>query len=272
MLDGYTLERNREGNSAAVIHRCVGGGEVLYLKAERSGGGLGRECEVTRWLESRLPVPKVRYFGERDGWEFMLMTAMDGVKAGLPDDTVRPPWERTIGWLADGLGMVQGVDVTDCPYAMDDGEKFDKVLENAEANFHKIFVEKVTHKYAEMELIGQFRYGRQTDRPFDTAAEMREWLSENRPQGDRCFTHGDFGLTNTFVDGDRVAGFIDIGGGGVYNKWRDIATCVRSIGYHSRSVEEKARYLDVFFGRLGVAADWDKINYHIWFSRMKGKG
>jgi len=56
-----------------------------------------------------------------------------------------------------------------------------------------------------------------------------------------------------------------MGGGGINYKWHDIAVCVRSIGYHSKNVGEKHTYLDLFFERLSVTPDWDKINYHIWF-------
>jgi aminoglycoside phosphotransferase len=217
----------------------------------------------------KLPVPQIIYYDEFNDWSFMLTTAISGTKTGTPNDEVRKPYEDTINLLADGLLMIQKVDVTDCPFIIDDTAKFQNIIDNVETNFYQLFVKEITHKYAEMERIGKFRFGKQTDRPFDNPLEMREWLINNKPQNDRCFVHGDYGLTNTFTNSGKIAGFIDFGGGGVYHKWHDIAVCVRSIGYHSKTVEDKNGYLDLFFKRLCIIPDWDKINYFIWYNSMK---
>ena len=269
ILQNYSFTRNNEGNSPAVVFQCIKCCEELYLKAEQSDSDIKREYSVLKWLKGRLPVPEIRHYDEYNGWSFMLTTAQKGYKAGTPDDEIREPYENTLKLLADGLLMVQSVDISDCPFVIDDTAKFQSVVDNYETNFHKQFIDEITHQYAEMERIGQFRFGKQTDRPFETPAEMRDWLIKNKPQDVKCFSHGDYGLPNTFIDGSNVTGFIDVGGGGVYCKWHDIAVCVRSIGYHSKSVDEKTKYLKIFFDRLSVTPDWDKINYHIWFERMK---
>ncbi|MCL1859609.1 MAG: phosphotransferase [Oscillospiraceae bacterium] len=269
MLKGYSCVQNYEGCSQAVVFQCKKDEEEFYLKIEQSDSDINREYSVLKWLNGKLSVPEVKYFDEYNGLSFMLTTAMKGQKAGIHDE-VCEPYENTIKLLADGLLMVQRVDITDCPFVFNQEDydvKFQNVLDNIEIKFVKKFVNEITHKYAEMERIGQFRFGKQTDRPFETPTEMYNWLIKNKPspQEERCFTHGDYGLTNTFIDNNKVTGFIDMGGGGINYKWHDIAVCVRSIGYHSKNVGEKHTYLDLFFERLSVTPDWDKINYHIWF-------
>lgn len=265
MLKDYSCMQNHEGCSPAIVFQCKKDEEELYLKIEQSTGDIKREYDIMKWLSGRLPVPEIKYFDECNGWSYLLMSAVKGYQAGTHDE-VREPYENTIKLLADGLLMFQSVDITDCPFEINDNVKFQNALDNFEMKFQKKFIDEITHKYAEMEYIGQFQFGKQTDRPFDTPKEFCEWLIKNKPspQEEICFTHGDYGLTNTFIDGYKVTGFIDVGGGGISNKWHDIAVCVRSIGYHSKNIDEKHKYLDLFFKHLGIAPDWDKINYHIW--------
>ena len=266
LLNGYSFVRNNEGYSQAVVFKC----DELYLKAERSDSNITREYNVTKWLSGKLPVPEIKYYGELDGWCFLLTTALTGYKAGTPHDEVHEPYESTIRLLADGLLMFQNVDIAGCPFVTDYEARFQNAVKNIEQKYHQMFVEVDNGMYAELNRLGQFRNGKQTDRDFDSPTEFYEWLIENKPTRDDeiCFTHGDYGLTNTFIDGDKVTGFIDVGSGSVSYKWYDIAICIRSIGYHSKSVEQKHKYVDLLFDRLNVVPDWNKINFYIWIERM----
>ena len=270
LLEGYTLDRNTEGYSQAVVFQCEKDGEKLFLKIEKSDSDIKREYSVTKWLGGKLPVPEIKFYAEQDGFCFLLTTAINGYKAGTAHDEVQEPYETTIKLLADGLRMVQGVDIADCPFAMDYEARFQHAVKNIEEKYHKMFVEVDDGMYAELNRIGQFRYGKQTDRDFDSPTEFYDWLNKNKPQsGDEiCFTHGDYGLTNTFIDGSKVTGFIDVGGGSVSYKWFDIAICIRSIGYHSKNAEQKHKYVDLLFDRLNLVPNWDKINFYIWVERM----
>jgi len=270
LLEGYTMIRNNEGYSQAIVFQCEKDGEKLFLKVERSDSEIKREYNVTKWLSSKLPVPEIKFFAERDGFCFMLTTAITGYKAGTAHDEVSEPYETTIKLLADGLRMVQGVDITDCPFVTDYEARFQYAVKNIEEKYHKMFVEVDNGMYAELNRLGQFRYGKQTDRDFDSPAEFYDWLNKNKPQSsdEICFTHGDYGLTNTFIDGGKVTGFIDVGGGSATCKWFDIAICIRSIGYHSKNVEQKHKYVDLLFDRLNIVPGWDKIDFYIWVERM----
>lgn len=265
LLEGFSFERNFEGNSQASVYQCIKGSDELYIKAEETNRYIINEYRILKWLYGKLPVPEVKYFGVSDIYTFLLGTAVKGKKAGVSDKVLEPR-EQTVRLLADGLKMIQSVDTEECPFKIGYEEKYQSLIENIEERFKKKFVDKISHQYAEMEYLGQFRFGKQTDRPFGSCNEYADWLLLTKPaqDGDVCFTHGDYGLTNTFIDRGKLSGFIDTGESGIGCKWHDTATCVRSIGYHSKNLDEKNFLLDIFFDQLELAPDWDKINYFLW--------
>ena len=267
ILKDYSFVKNNEGNSQAAVFKFVKNGEIFYLKAEQSNNSLlKRECSILKWLSGKLPVPEVKYYGEYNGLSFMLATAIKGHKAGTSNDEIREPFENTIKLLADGLLMLQSVDISDCPFENNFKIDFNNTVYNAETNSYYPDYISVNANFANI-----FEFNDNGGKLFITPLELYNFLHKNRPQKPReeiCFSHGDYGLTNTFIDGSNITGFIDIGGGGLADKWNDIAICVRSIGYHSRNSDEMRKYIDLLFERLAVTPDWDKINYYIWFSRL----
>ena len=265
-LKDYSFVRNNEGNSQALIFRCEKNKEIFYLKAEQQTNSLmKRECSILEWLNGKLPVPEVKYYDEYNELSFMLTTAVKGYKAGTSDE-VCPPFENTIKLLADGLLMFQSVDISDCPFSNNFNVNFQNAFYNAETNSYYPDYIFVNANFSNI-----FDFYADNEKAFVTPLELYNFLHKNKipePQDEICFSHGDYGLTNTFIDGNNVTGFIDIGGGGIADKWNDIAICIRSIGYHSRNVDERKKYIDLLFERLSIAPNWDKINYYIWFSRM----
>ena len=265
MLKDYSCVQNNEGCSQAVVFQCKKGKDELYLKIEKSDSLIKREYDILKWLSGKLPVPEIKYFDEYNGWSYMLTTAIKGYKAGTSKDEVREPYENTIKLLADGLLMLQSIDISDCPFKHNFTVNFQNAVYNAETNdYYPDYI------YVNASFANIFDFNN-NDKSFITSLDLYNFLHKNKPQYSQeeiCFSHGDYGLTNTFIDGSHVTGFIDVGGGGIADKWNDIAICTRSIGYHSRNLDERKKYIDLLFERLSIAPDWDKINYYIWFSRM----
>ena len=100
--------------------------------------------------------------------------------------------------------------------------------------------------------------------------ELHRWLTANKPPEDVCFTHGDYCLPNIYIDGEAVTGFVDVGRGGIADKWQDIALCVRSLGYNLGSMgnSEKDKYIGLLFSRLGIEPDWNKTKYYILLDEL----
>lgn len=276
ILKEYSCVQNYEGCSQAILFNCKKDDDELYLKIEQSESNIKREYNILKWLNGKLPVPEIKYFEEYNGCCFMLTAALkDYIKSA--GDYMREPYENTIKLLADGLFMIQNIDISACPFAVNHDKMFQEAVKNIEEKYVKLFINdkkeeyKAYGKYSEyweMDLLGQFQFGRQTDRSFDSPAEFYDWLIKNKPkpQEERCFSHGDY--PNFLDDGSKIIGFLDVGGGGVNYKWHDIAVCVRSLGHSSRNADLKTKYVNLLFEKLGVAPDWDKINYYIWLCRM----
>jgi len=97
-------------------------------------------------------------------------------------------------------------------------------------------------------------------------------LKNNRPDEEPCLIHGDYCLPNIFLQNEKVAGFIDIGGAGIGDKWQDIALCYRSLKHNFEGKYNGISYAgyhpDMLFEELGIAPDWDKINYYILMDEL----
>ena len=254
-LSGYTCTKDRIGCSSAGVFRYEHNGDVLYLKITEVSDEIRRERDLLAWLKGKVPVPNVVYYREQDGCAFLLITKADGFMAcDCPrdafgeQDKVHEPIAQTVKLLANALLMLQAVDIYKCPFENTLDYKLKAALYNIE------------HDLVDMD---DFEEGND----FDSPKELYQWLVENRPPEELCFTHGDFCLPNIFIDGKKVTGFIDIGRGGIADKWQDIALCVRSLGYNLRHTEQQ-KYIDLLFTHLGIQPDEAKIRYYILLDEL----
>ena len=274
LLKNFSCVQNNEGYSQAIIFHCINDDEELYLKIEKSDSDIKHEYEILKWLNGKLPVPVVKYFDEYNGYYFMLMTAIKSQRAGTyPNDDVRQPYENIIKLLADGLILFQSVDIIGSPFPISNKTEINhrKILHYIKNNTRDLNINLQNAYYSNENDINKFGFYGNNDISFESPMELYDWLNQNKPQvshTELCFTHGDFGLTNTFLDDNGIAGFIDLGGGGIADKWLDIAICIRSIWYHSRNADEMKKYVELLFQRLSLKPDWNKINYYIWCSRL----
>lgn len=254
-LSGYTCTKDRIGCSSAGVFRYEHNGDELYLKITEVSDEIRRERDLLVWLKGKVPVPDVVYYEEQDRYAFLLMTKAGGFMAcDCPrdavgeQDKVHEPIEQTVKLLADALLMLQAVDIQGCPFTNTIDRKLKAALHNIE------------HGFVDMD---DFEEGND----FDSPEELYQWLVENRPPEELCFTHGDFCLPNIFIDGKAVTGFIDVGRGGIADKWQDIALCVRSLGYNLRHTEQQ-KYIDLLFTHLGIQPDEAKISYYILLDEL----
>jgi kanamycin kinase/aminoglycoside 3'-phosphotransferase-3 len=244
LLNGYSREKDRTGCSAAGVYKFSRADETLWLKIAPDDEEIRREHDVTLWLRGKLPVPEVRFWGVRDGTAYMLTTSARGRMACDAPDGIALPAESTVHALAQGLLAFQSVDISGCSLR----NTLDMKLERALFNIENGLVD-----------MDDFEACNDFAAPMDLYA----WLDANRPQEELAFTHGDYCLPNIFIHGGDATGFIDMGRGGVADKWNDIALGVRSLKYNSWNIQGNGRLVDLLFRRLGAKPDWAKINYYI---------
>ena len=204
---------------------------------------------VMRWLEGRLPVPRVVACAAEEGVRYLLMTRLGGRMACDPG-YLQNPRELT-ALLAQAIRRLWRVDIAGCPRLCD------PAAELAEAR------ERVEHGLVDVERAEPETFG---PGGFEGPAALLAWLEAHRPACDPVFSHGDLCLPNIFLDGGQVCGYIDLDAAGVGDRWRDIALCLRSLR-HNLNGEYGGRAYGGFdaqrlFDALGVAPDWEKIRYY----------
>lgn len=204
---------------------------------------------VMRWLEGRLPAPRVARFERTGGKEYLLMTRVPG-KMACDQDYLSQP-ELLLSLLAEALHMLWQVDCAACPQSRTLDEELAHArwsLENGKVDFSR----------CEPETFGPGG--------FKSPEALLSWLENNKPPLEPAFTHGDCCLPNIFFQGNRVSGFIDLGDAGIADRWRDLALCYRSLKHNTNGFYGHTVYgfqPERLFDFLGVRPDWDKLRYYI---------
>lgn len=228
-----------------------GAGIRLYpdtvLKISRDDPVARREADVMTWLRGKLPVPEVLACEREGGRQYLLMTRLPGKM--LCDSAVIADAGRVARLLARALEMVNSVPIADCPYMAD----LDTEL--AVARGH------VERGEVDVENTDPATFG---PGGFRGPWELLLWLEENRPAEERGFTHGDMCLPNILTENGEITGFIDLGGAGVGDPYRDYAIARRSLhdntdGHHGHT--SPGFDADALFRYLGIVPDREKMRY-----------
>ncbi|MCL1862591.1 MAG: aminoglycoside 3'-phosphotransferase [Defluviitaleaceae bacterium] len=249
-VSGMKVDQNEVGYSSANVYRFYDENNSYFLKINDANDEFKREVDLLDWLEGKLPVPKIICRHEEKNKAYLLMAEIQGhmccVVSDDDSDTIREPHGETIKRLAEGLLKLQAVDITHCPFDSTLNHKLKQSLYNIENNLVDVD-------------------GWEDFNKFKSPMELYDWLVANKPQEDLCFTHGDYCLPNIFINDTCVTGFIDMGHGGVADKYQDIALCVRSIAHNAENLEqvEIDKFNELLFSHLGITPDWDKIHYYI---------
>ena len=85
-------------------------------------------------------------------------------------------------------------------------------------------------------------------------------------------SHGDFCLPNIFFEGNRLSGLIDLGHGGVGDRYLDIALCYRSLKHNFDGTYGGKVYEDFdpdgLFVHLGIEPNREKIRYYLLLDEL----
>ena len=242
------------GRSYTVNETGMSGSQVLIfpnmvLKTGPHSALTDGMVRVMRWLEGKLPAPRVIAL-ERDAEkEYLLMTRVPG-KMACDKNYLEQP-DLLLSLLAEALRMLWAVDISGCPRS----RTLDDELAHARHSLEKGLVD---FSRCEPETFGPGG--------FESPEALLSWLEANRQPLEPVFSHGDCCLPNIFFDGDRVSGFIDLGDAGIADKWRDIALCYRSLKHNTDGTYGIALpgfQPEKLFDYLGIQPDWDKLRYYI---------
>ena len=266
-LGNYTLPENIKalvagkhytsddiGKSVAkvlVFDDCV----LKIEKAEPHSTINEENIKMLRWLEGKLPVPKVLAY-EKDAENlYLLMSKVPGKMCCDDYYMLRP--KELVGYLAEAFKLMWSVDVSDCPRERTIEDELKEARYRVENNL-------VDMSDAEPETYGP--------NGFENPRALLEWLENNKPEYEPVLSHGDFCLPNIFIDDGKISGFIDLGDAGVGDKWRDIALCCRSLKHNADGTWSGKVYsgfnAELLFEALGIEANMEKIRYYILLDEL----
>jgi kanamycin kinase len=214
------------------------GGEVRYLKVAPLGAvpGLAEEALRMRWLSPRLVVPRVLDYGSDGAQEWLLTASVDGTSA--VDPALRAHPGRLVPLLAEGLRRFHAVPWADCPF---DGHL---------GASHPLIRERFAGARADADALR--RNGGRTDH------EALRYLETCRPQPEEpVLCHGDYCVPNVLIRDWRVAGFVDLGGVGVGDRWQDLTLALWSV---TRNLG--TGWDDPFLEAYGVRRDPQRLAYY----------
>ncbi len=239
----YTADSiGMSGSGVYVFEDCV-------LKAESFTPAAAETVEVMRWLDGRLPVPRVIAHRVSGGKSWLLMSRVCG------EMSCGKYWlehtDELTALMAEALRLLWSIDISACP--RDRG--LDKELAEARS--------RVERGLCDGHDLGSFK----------DAHELLGWLEANRPEKyEPVLSHGDLCLPNVFVRSGRISGFIDLGDCGIGDRWRDIALCWRSLKQNLDGTfggEPHPDYdPDLLFEKLGIRPDREKLRYYLLLDEL----
>lgn len=251
LLTGGSFQKDAIGKSGSTV--------LLFsdkvLKIQPDSDDARREYALLRWLQGKLPVPEILAWEIFEGRVFLLMTRVPGEMACSQVYMTDPACQVKL--LAQALKALWQVDTAGCPVNCRLPQKLTAARRQVELGL--VDVEDTQP--------GTFGEG-----GFSSPMELLTWLEEHQPEEDLGFTHGDFCLPNVFFSGEQISGFLDLGRGGIGDKWNDIALCYRSLAHNYSGLYDGKVYPGydplLLFQELDMEPDWEKLRYYILLDEL----
>ena len=209
---------------------------------------------MLRWLDGKLPVPKIVEHINANKLSYLLMYKCSGKMACDPEYMQHP--EQQAQLLADALCAMWQIDWITCPYH----NSLEQKLQQAEFN--------IIHNLLNTNACDPETF---SNTEFKNPETLLNWLQNNRPEEDLAISHGDFCLPNILFQNRMLNGLIDLGRSGVADKWCDIALCYRSMrdNYNGKYGRKWSGFSDQYlFDALQIKPDWEKIRYYILLDEL----
>ena len=210
--------------------------EDVVLKVEKIGENSQNELRMLNWLKDKLPVPKVLCVELQNGFQFLLMTRLEGCMACDPSI----PQPEKLSLLKEAVELLWKIPISSCPHQNSLSNKLKQASFNVENN-----------------LVDINNTEPETWKEFKGPKHLLDWLIENRPEEELVFSHGDFCLENLFFNKGKISGFIDMGQSGVADKWQDLALLWRSLDKN-----------DAIFRELNIEPNYEKLRYFVLLDEL----
>jgi aminoglycoside phosphotransferase len=211
----------------------------MVLKIDQTNTEFTKEIEVLKFLNGKLPVPKVLFNLTENHHTYLLMERIHGHM--LSDEIYTDYPELLVECLADGLNKLWEVPIHDCPFDESIAHKLEIAANHVKT--HQVDMDDWDKSFND----------------FQSPEALLEYLIQHQPLEDQVFSHGDYCLPNMLYDGIHLKGMIDLGRAGISSKWQDISLAVRSLQYNLGT----DHFTSLFFEKLGIEPNHELIRYYM---------
>lgn len=238
--------RNTVGESGAAVYRLYGAAGVsdLYLKHGRGAVAIDVADEMVRlrWLSRHVPVPIVRHFVAAPDEAWLLMTSLPGRTAYQILEVDVDGRAVTVDALARFLRRLHSIPVESCPFNSDHRLRLAEARERLDAGL------------VDVEGFNEEHDGWTAEEVWDEIVGALPCVS------DPVVTHGDFSLDNILLDGDEVAGCIDVDRAGIADRFQDLAILWNCLGEFGPALQQR------LFTTYGIAHPTRRSSAFTWAS------
>ncbi len=227
----------------------------MVLKIENESEESNNEYYMMKLLSSKLPIPKIIFYENRDNINYLLMSKLNGNMAN--SQMFAYNIRNIIKILANGLKILWNVEINN--------DFYDNSLDNK----LRLASYRVDNNLCSIEDAEPSTYGYNG---FLNPRDLLNYLKTNKPNEELVFSHGDLSLSNIFIDNNEISGFIDLGRSGIADKYQDIAICLRSLLHNIKRYNYNAFNRDmiikIFFEELKLKPDFNKLKYYILLDEL----
>lgn len=204
----FSFSRLSGGESAAELYKIRTEYNRSYI-LKRQKQSLESEYLNYKWLQNKVPVPEIIFYTHGDGQDFLCITEVHGKSLDLFIGSVEA--DAIVSSYARALKLLHSQKPDNKAIVCD----LDKRISEAERNVKNNLVDP-SHFQSENQQYEPYELFLQLKRSKPSSAEL-------------VFTHGDYCLDNLIYNEGKLSGFVDLGNGGVADKYQDLALAVRSI-------------------------------------------
>lgn len=237
-FEKYSLEPLLGGGTDAKlfsIHIADGNNFVVKIQTQ----SLQNEYLNYQFLQEKVPVPHIHFYQTWHNQDVLCMTQVKGKVLGdcigVLEDT------EIVRRYAHALKQLHEIPILNAP-----------ILQSTQQKVMEAGI-RVTNQLVDIEDLEE-------ENQEIGITDLYKKLCANIPQkADLVFTHGDYCFDNLLFDDTKLTGFIDIGRGGIADKYQDIALAVRSI-----RGELSEELLPLFFETYGISEiSREKIDFFL---------
>lgn len=226
-----TIIPTEGGATSATLYRLISAEKrAYYLKINpdpNAAESLNDDKIIYEWLSGKIEVPEVIFYKKTATYEALCVTEIEGMTLEEMIGSVAD--EKIIQLYAQTLKKLHSIPIENCTVQRNLADKLNTLKYRIAQGL--VAADEFEEEYKQL-----------------STKELFEQLLLKIPVDyEPVFTHGDYCFDNLLIKEGQLSGLIDIGRGGVADKYQDIALAIRSIRH-----ELGEEYIGLFCKEYGL--------------------